>query len=124
MKRNLRKGFFHLELNHQYGTDTVGVEMARVELNEGLAIFKLKIKPVSDHQSSDANDCKDNDFRNVKSFSLHDGHIRKGMAMFINAHRSNIAVWQIEVEYGARYIFSCKIKAMGQGGVMFRVVPA
>lgn len=124
MKKNLRKGYFHLELNHEYGTDTVGAEAAEIELNDGIVTFKTKLKPASDDQADDANRSKEEDFKNIEYFSFLDEHIRKGMSSFIKAYKLQIESWRIEIEYGRKYSFACEIQPMDPGGVMFHVVGA
>jgi len=122
MKKSLRKGYFHLELNHQYGTDTVGAEEAELELNDGIVIFKAKLKPASDDQASDADQCKESSFSNVEYFSFLDEHIRKGMSQFAKAYKQQIKGWRIEVNYGQKYSFACEVQPMNPDGVMFHVI--
>lgn len=124
MKKSLKKGYFHLELNHEYGTDTVGAEEAEIELSDDIATFRAKLRPASDDQSADANQSKERDFKNVEYFSFLDKHIRKAMASFAKAHRAGIKGWRIEIEYGEKYSFDCEVQPTEPGGVMFHVVGA
>lgn len=121
MKKSLRKGYFHIELNHEYGTDTVGAEAVEMELNNSIVTFRVRLKPASDDQVSDANRCKEKGFKNVEYFSFLDDHIRKGMSSFVKAYKAKIESWRIEIEYGQKYSFACEIQPMDPGGVMLRV---
>ncbi|WP_439827491.1 hypothetical protein [Aeromonas enteropelogenes] len=122
MKKSLRKGYFHLELNHEYGADTIGAEAAEVELKEGVAIFRAKLKPTSENQILDAVGCKKQSFKNVECFSFIDEHLRKGISSFVKTNKAKIKSWCIEIDYEKKYNFSCEIQPMNPDGVIFHVV--
>lgn len=124
MKKSLRKEYFHLELNHEYGTDAIGAEAAEIELKDGVVTFRVKLKPASGDQASDANRCKEQGFKNIEYFSFIDKHIRKGISSFLNAHKAQIERWCIEVDYGEKFHFLCEIQPMNSGGIIFHVVGA
>lgn len=122
MRKSLRKGYFHLKLNHEYGADTIGAEAAEVELKEGVAIFRAKLKPASENQILDAVHCKEQSFKNVESFSFIDEHIRKGMSSFVKINKAKIKSWRIEIDYEQKYDFCCEIQSMNPDGLLFHVV--
>ncbi|MCF7717053.1 hypothetical protein H9X98_04915 [Aeromonas jandaei] len=122
MRKSLRKGYFHLELNHEYGADTIGAEAAEVELKKGVAIFRAKLNPASENQILDAVHCKEQSFKNVESFSFIDEHIRKGMSSFVKINKAKIKSWRIEIDYEQKYDFCCEIQSMNPDGLLFHVV--
>jgi hypothetical protein len=122
MDRILRKGSFQFELNHEFGTDTIRAVEACVNVADGIAIFKAKLKPVSDNQTIDANHSKEKDFRNIEFFSFIDTYIRKRLTAFIANNRQPITSWKLEIEYGQKYLFSCKLQSLNKDGVMFHPV--
>lgn len=86
--------------------------------------FKTKLKPVSDDRTSDANQCKEEEFKNIDDFSFNDRHIRKEPSPFIQAYKPQIDSWRIEIDYEQKYNFACKVQPIDPNGVIFYVLKA
>lgn len=121
---DLRKGRFSIQIKDRYNTDTVRAEAAKVELVDGVVTFKLTLKPIDAHQVSDANSYREEGFRDVEYFALHDSYIRKGLGRFWKAYEARIEGWCIEVDYGQKFRFPCSLKHANSDGVKFCVTEA
>jgi fructose-1,6-bisphosphatase len=118
---DLKKGKFNLEINHEYGCDTVCAKGARIIIIKGIATFECCLVPVDSNQRMDADEFEEKEFKNVEFFSLMDEYIRKRFSSFIKNHEKEITDFRFVLKYGESYSFACKIQAMNPDGIMFHV---
>ena len=117
----LRKGHFRLEINHYFGSDSIGAKEAKIELREGIAVFECTLFPVDRNQESDAEDRKEKEFSDVEFFSLLDAHIRKNVSHFLKHHKDEIESWRFDLHYKGTRSFPCTIQPLETNGIMFHV---
>lgn len=122
IKKSLRKGNTSIELNHQYGSDSIRAVETEIELIESEAVFRTKLKPVDRNEKADADDLKEGGYKKLKSVSIIDSHVRKGLSDFIDRYSNKIQCLYIELYYLSVFRFKCKLNPIGDDGVRFDVI--
>ncbi len=121
MIRSLRKGSVSLELNHKYGTDSINAIETEIELNDGKAIFRTKLKPVDSNQSDDANRFVNINNYGLETISLIDSQIRNRLIKFIKVYSEEIEEIIVEILYKRTFSFSAEIVPIENDGVLFNL---
>lgn len=119
MIRSLRKGQSSVEIWHEFGTDSIGVKQAEVELMDDHAIFRFNIAPVDSNQSDDAKNIFGNHPESISRVIIRDDHIRDKSSKFLEAYWEKISSIKLVLNHKTDFVFSATLRQLDSDGLEF-----
>ena len=85
------------------------------------AVFRIKLAPVDDNQSYDANKIFLEHPHTITKVIIRDDYIRKKAAHFLNAYTDKISFVNIELVHNKTHKFSSSLKPLDDVGLEFAI---
>lgn len=94
MIRSLRKGQSSIYLQHEITGHTIGAERFESDVADGVAILRLRLRPVDGNQRSDEQYLATNP---LLSISISDSTVVTGFINHVNSRRQDVSSWRLQI---------------------------
>ena len=119
MVRTLRKGHTLVDLQYGNTCDSITAEQFEAEVQEGVAIFRLYLRPSGSNQKADEENLHT---RSLVSVTINEPQILKNLRGFNEARKAEYSKWVIEViSRGKAMKFVAKPSTGPSGQLQFTV---
>lgn len=115
MNRSLRKGMTSVYFQHEHTGHSIGAKLCESEVENGLAILRLKLAPVDGNQKSDENYLHKEP---LVSVSLSDDTIIQGFVAHIKQSSIKVVAYKLEImSKGKKLMFEVSPDITKQGNL-------